>query len=55
MHQNKYLRSFGRTKGHKLSQNQENTLKDFLPKIRPNKEVLKSKPPLEDGKARDFG
>jgi tRNA (guanine-N7-)-methyltransferase len=41
MEQNKYLRSFGRTKGHKLSQNQEQIINEFLPKIRPNKNILK--------------
>ncbi len=43
MEQNKYLRSFGRTKGHKLSKNQEEIIDGFLPKIRPTKNILKSK------------
>jgi tRNA (guanine-N7-)-methyltransferase len=36
------IRSFGRTKGHKLSDNQEKVLKEFLPKIRPTIEVMSS-------------
>ncbi len=43
MEQNKYLRSFGRTKGHKLSQNQEQIIDEFLPKIRPSQDILKAK------------
>jgi tRNA (guanine-N7-)-methyltransferase len=36
----KYLRSFGRVKGHKLSDNQESLISDFLPKIRPDLEKI---------------
>lgn len=43
MKQNEYLRSFGRTKGHKLSEKQEKILEEFLPQIRPTKEALQSK------------
>ncbi len=39
----KTIRSFGRTKGHKLSDNQQKVLEGFLPKIRPTKEVRQSK------------
>lgn len=38
----KTIRSFGRTKGHKLSDNQERILEEFLPKIRPTKESMQS-------------
>jgi tRNA (guanine-N7-)-methyltransferase len=38
----KTIRSFGRTKGHKLSDNQEKILNEFLPKIRPTNEAMKS-------------
>ena len=36
----KYLRSFGRVKGHKLSQVQESLINDFLPSIKPNLDRL---------------
>lgn len=36
----KYLRSFGRIKGHKLSQSQEILISEFLPKIRPSVDKL---------------
>lgn len=39
----KYLRSFGRVKGHSLSQAQTRLIDGFLPKIRPNIERLAKK------------
>ena len=36
MDNTKYLRSFGRIKSHKLSENQQDLIQNFLPQIRPN-------------------
>jgi tRNA (guanine-N7-)-methyltransferase len=38
----KYIRSFGRVKGHKLSGRQESLIGDFLPKIKPDLEKISS-------------
>lgn len=42
MDNTKYLRSFGRIKSHKLSENQQDLIQNFLPQIRPNIEKIKN-------------